>query len=299
VPENRLISAFPWYPAARIGHAGAMTVPSQDAYLDGSNGVAIGLRTGNLATLAVFTGVLALVAGPGWAQSGTAANAPTTRDAGALSHDCTEVTVDYTDDANLTREERIARMDRAFQRSLSRFEECQSERAGTGGGSGDGTGDGGASGSAGSGSAGAESDGSETSTAASDISGPDAPVNAPSSSGASTAASDVTGDEPAVTASTQPGTPNGTTPNPDSKWTRPDDPESTEAPEGSPASDAPVREAARTAGSGKVPEDIPPADNDSALEAQIRQAAIEETDPELKKRLWDEYRRYKGLPVAK
>ena len=59
----------------------------------------------------------------------------------------------------------------------------------------------------------------------------------------------------------------------------------------------PERTAARTQENGKLPEDIPPADNDSALEAQIRKAAIEETDPELKKRLWDEYRRYKGLPV--
>lgn len=48
---------------------------------------------------------------------------------------------------------------------------------------------------------------------------------------------------------------------------------------------------------GKLPEDIPPADNDSVLEAQIRQAAINETDPKVKKRLWNEYRRYKNLPI--
>ncbi|MEH6403643.1 MAG: hypothetical protein V7750_09755 [Sneathiella sp.] len=47
---------------------------------------------------------------------------------------------------------------------------------------------------------------------------------------------------------------------------------------------------------GKLPEDIPAADNDSVLEAQIRQAAINETDPKKKERLWDEYRKYKGLP---
>ena len=47
---------------------------------------------------------------------------------------------------------------------------------------------------------------------------------------------------------------------------------------------------------GKLPEDIPSADNDSVLEAQIRQAAIDEPDPELKKKLWNEYRRYRGLP---
>jgi hypothetical protein len=286
-----------------------MAVPSRREHLDGSNGVAIGPETANLMKLATL-GVAALLigqtgglnAGPAWAQS---ASAPANRDAGTLSHDCTEVTVDYSDEPGLTREERIARMDRAFQRSLSRFEECQSERAGTGAGTGGGTGggEGGASGSgsAGSGaseSAGSESDGAETSTAASDIFGPDAPVEAPPQEGPSKAASDVTGDEPAVTASTTPGTTRPSV-NPDAKWTRPDDLESDTTQEESPATDEPVREAARTQGGGKVPEDIPPADNDSALEAQIRQAAIEETDPELKKRLWDEYRRYKGLPVAK
>tara|TARA_B110000914_G_scaffold215570_1_gene219604 strand:- start:126 stop:731 length:606 start_codon:yes stop_codon:yes gene_type:complete len=46
---------------------------------------------------------------------------------------------------------------------------------------------------------------------------------------------------------------------------------------------------------GKVPDDIPSADNDSALAAQIRRAAENETDPNKKKLLWDEYRKYKGL----
>jgi hypothetical protein len=50
---------------------------------------------------------------------------------------------------------------------------------------------------------------------------------------------------------------------------------------------------------GKLPEDIPASDNDSILEAQIRQAAVDEKDPELKKKLWNEYRKYKGLPQVK
>ncbi|MEP4886223.1 MAG: hypothetical protein ABJ215_07600, partial [Alphaproteobacteria bacterium] len=132
--------------------------------------------------LTAFAGLVALLAAPAWAQSGTPTNGPSngqgTRDAGTLSHDCTEVTVDYADEPGLTREERIARMDRAFQRSLARFEECQSQRAGTGGGGG--AGGASANGSTGSGAAGSESDGSEMSTAASDISGPDAQEAAPS-----------------------------------------------------------------------------------------------------------------------
>lgn len=46
---------------------------------------------------------------------------------------------------------------------------------------------------------------------------------------------------------------------------------------------------------GKLPDDIPSADNDSALAAQIRRAAENETDPNKRKLLWDEYRKYKGL----
>ena len=46
----------------------------------------------------------------------------------------------------------------------------------------------------------------------------------------------------------------------------------------------------------KTPDDIPDADNDSVFEAQIRAAAMAETDPDTKKNLWNEYRRYKGLP---
>tara|TARA_X000000950_G_scaffold187137_1_gene226432 strand:+ start:75 stop:986 length:912 start_codon:yes stop_codon:yes gene_type:complete len=47
---------------------------------------------------------------------------------------------------------------------------------------------------------------------------------------------------------------------------------------------------------GIIPEDIPQDDNDSVLEEQIKLAAMNEKDPEKKKRLWNEYRKYKGLP---
>ena len=239
-----------------------------------------------------IAGLLALLAAPAFAQT-NADRSAASRDAGTLSHDCTDVSVDYTDEPGLTREERIARMDRAFQRSLSRFEECQTDRAANASGGGMS----GAETAGGEGAGGAESDGTETSTAARDISGPDAPETAPSQAGQSTAAGDMSGDEPTVTAATQPAT--GEEP------TREDIPGEAAVPvkardgdvsDDTPG-DAPERTAARTQENGKLPEDIPPADNDSALEVQIRKAAIEETDPELKKRLWDEYRRYKGLPV--
>lgn len=54
-----------------------------------------------------------------------------------------------------------------------------------------------------------------------------------------------------------------------------------------------------SASNGKVPEDIPFADNDSVLEAQIRKAAMNETDADTREKLWNEYRKYKGLPRTK
>jgi hypothetical protein len=48
---------------------------------------------------------------------------------------------------------------------------------------------------------------------------------------------------------------------------------------------------------GRVPEDIPAAENDDVLAAQIRIAAEAETDPETRKKLWNEYRKYKGMNI--
>jgi len=52
-------------------------------------------------------------------------------------------------------------------------------------------------------------------------------------------------------------------------------------------------------GNGKLPEDISSVDNDSILEKQIRAAAMTEKDPAIKTKLWNEYRKYKGLPLVK
>ena len=56
---------------------------------------------------------------------------------------------------------------------------------------------------------------------------------------------------------------------------------------------------AQVSDNGKMPEDIPPAENDSILEAQIRQAAINEKNADIRKKLWNEYRKYKGLPQVR
>jgi hypothetical protein len=48
---------------------------------------------------------------------------------------------------------------------------------------------------------------------------------------------------------------------------------------------------------GAKPKDIPDAANDDAIASQIRLAAEIEKDPVKKEKLWNEYRKYKGLPA--
>lgn len=45
---------------------------------------------------------------------------------------------------------------------------------------------------------------------------------------------------------------------------------------------------------GGIPDDIPDGGDDDVIARQIREAAEKETDSELRKKLWQEYRRYKG-----
>ncbi len=175
--------------------------------------------------------------------------------------DCTDVKVDYADDPSLTLDEKLALMDRALLESLSKYDACQIAR-GKGGAEGDGSGESGDANATGS-------------VAASDMSGTETPTQQASTSGSSSDAN--------KTPSPPPVTDNGVWSNPDAP---PEDPKADGA-------DKPSQQAYKN---GKIPEDIPPADNDSVLERQIRQAAINETDPVLRAKLWNEYRKYKGLP---
>ncbi len=51
--------------------------------------------------------------------------------------------------------------------------------------------------------------------------------------------------------------------------------------------------AAQQTVAGGQPADIPDGDDDDVVARQLRKAAEQETDPELKKKLWEEYRKYK------
>jgi hypothetical protein len=48
-----------------------------------------------------------------------------------------------------------------------------------------------------------------------------------------------------------------------------------------------------TASKETIPEDIPDGSDDDVVARQIREAAMAETDPELREKLWEEYRKYK------
>lgn len=188
----------------------------------------------------------------------------------------------------LTRTEKIELMDKALDDSLARFEECQtaidaaeSSADGSAGGS---SADGSAAGSSADGSASGSSAGSNA-AGTSDQAGAgeadalmggelmdDELMDADEAGAGEHAAVDSVGARGI-------------------RGTGPAEPE-----QGAEDTDAAAATTATT-GSGKPPEDIPDVDNDDAIARQIRLAAMAETDPVLKARLWNEYRRYKGLPT--
>lgn len=163
-------------------------------------------------------------------------------------NDCKSNAVNFMDDPNLTREEKIAKMDEALAASLDRYDACQTIDKQSASSSGGGGSAGGSAGAAASQTA-SDMQGTEPDTVAQPV---------PSGSTAPTQSANLPGDDAG-----------------DPKPGRP-----------------PLK-------NGKLPEDIPAADNDSVLEAQIREAALNEPDPEVQKKLWNEYRKYKGLPPVK
>ncbi len=177
--------------------------------------------------------------------------------------DCSRVEIEYGEDGKvLTAAEKTARMDKAFYESLARFERCQTSLSGGGSGAGGASGNAGEGGSSG-------SIGNNGSSADSADSADSSVQSVPSSSVSGTEPdSDKKDGAARETALQSPQT--GTEPQPQAM-----------------------------PGGGKLPEDIPPADNDSVLEAQIRAAAEAEQDPEKREKLWNEYRRYKNLPARK
>lgn len=284
----------------------------------------------------LFVGVPVALTSPVWAQS--ASDTGSVR-ATSASSECGRSAIEYADEEGLSLEEKIQRMDRALTRSLNRYDECQEPEddklepepedptaQGTEPESGDGAE---AENAAAESQATESAEGQSESAAPGDISGDETdptanqnpsatalPSLTPPSSGSagttggqagsaqaggiegdgegtpadagapSVAAGDIAGDEPDPEPAWQAGA--GSAQDPRQAG------QAGGAGNGTVAGTGP-----RVLNNGKLPEDIPSSDNDSVLEAQIRQAAIDESDPELKKKLWNEYRRYKGLPQIK
>ncbi len=204
-----------------------------------------------LVGVAVFVG--GLVVGSAAAQS--VASDITT------AQDCLGAYLDASDDASLTREERIAKLDKVLLESLNNSDLCQSVGSASADGVAGGV-SGGVAGGAGDGAAGGSA-GAVESLPAGDIQGADSTAESRDSTA---------GD------STQTQT-------------------QTQTAAGKPQVGADVAGPDASAPNGKAPDDIPPAENDDIIAKQFRQAAVEETDPEAQAKLWNEYRRYKGLPV--
>ncbi|PCI45392.1 MAG: hypothetical protein COB49_10075 [Alphaproteobacteria bacterium] len=173
--------------------------------------------------------------------------------------DCSDTSIDIEQSGKpLTKEERIALMERAFFSSLNKFDRCQTSMA-----------NGGASAAA----SNAGHDG---------VDGLRGEMNSTESTGGnSVASSDISGSDKA----------SSITETRDNNLYPPEKSEATQATaEG-------AQEKQGSLENGTIPEDIPSGQNDSILEAQIRAAAEAEQDPAKKARLWNEYRRYKGLKI--
>ncbi|HEY5646696.1 MAG TPA: hypothetical protein VIS76_12175 [Pseudomonadales bacterium] len=65
-------------------------------------------------------------------------------------------------------------------------------------------------------------------------------------------------------------------------------------PTGLPSRSVPQRTPPTPGAAGSVPQDIPDARDDDIIARQLREAAMNEPDPDLREKLWEEYRRYKG-----
>ena len=167
---------------------------------------------------------------------------------------CSEVKIEYTDDEELTKAEKISLMDRELLRSLSKFDNCTESQL--------------------------DSNNSANNSSSGGFGN--------NTDGGSVASSDMSGTEKQTTdalSSIEEGEIRNTV-----------------------SSSPMIKEkkgrnrlqlnTTQSLDNGKIPEDLINADNDSVLQAQIRQAAVSEKDPKVRARLWNEYRKYKGKPTV-
>ena len=202
-----------------------------------------------------------------YAQSGTLST-----QSGA-AHDCGEASIDFESDDSLTKEEITAKMDEALFESLSKYDACQDETQSS---ESNNTASSDSNSSSGGGA------GAQSSAASSDMSGTEESQS--SQAGGAGSVASAQGAEAA-----------------DQGLNEGAESEETGSTGGSLAGvdgNGAGGNGTKVLENGKLPDDIPPAENDSVLEAQIRRAAEAEQDPVVRKRLWNEYRKYKGIPTV-
>lgn len=208
--------------------------------------------------------------------------------------DCTDIRIDYIDDPNLTREERLILMDKALIEAINKFEHCQQQRAMEAAADSSNSENTGSGKNAGSSVQGTEGDGNIEQETAGETGDAGAAISGGMKSAAS---SSMTGTEPdpsetdtpvVATEDSQAGETVGTQKTTGS--------ESQGSEVGAKSKGGVKTDFGVAAKNRQTPDDIPDAKNDDALAAQIRYAAENEKDPEKRKQLWNEYRKYKGLP---
>ena len=233
-------------------------------------------------------------------QFGTAASATTEL---SKMRDCTEIELEAVIDQDASREDNLARLSQQFFQSVNTIDHCNRESES----------DAPAASSPDSDSASSQDAASDTASDAASESGGADGENA-SSPEADSPQGGATASQAITSSSAQPDTPSGTATasgslvgtNFEQDLTESAAPTASDMAGTTPqptAVDTGISGAQNDAAAqdlrltnGKTPDDIPDADNDSVFEAQIRAAAMAETDPDTKKNLWNEYRRYKGLP---
>ena len=185
--------------------------------------------------------------------------------------DCSDITIELDSDTTDINE-KLQEMDDAFYDSLSQFEHCSESSSSSSSSSGDGGGSAGGGGGSSANSASSSSGGGD---------GNGSQMQGSSESSASSPSKGISGTEKASESNQSA---SGNQESAEESGTQTDS-----------LTSGNVEKNDKFSDNGKLPEDIPPADNDSVVEAQLRQAAIAEKDPQKKKKLWNEYRRYKGL----
>ena len=206
--------------------------------------------------------------------------------------DCTDIRIDYIDDPNLTRDERLILMDKALTEALNRFEHCQQQKA-MGGAADSGSRES-AVNHAGSGVQGTKGAANMAQGSSGETGGEAAALSGGMESAASMSMS---GSEPAPFETVSPEAAEQDSQTRGSAGTQKATGGKIQGSEAEAKSKGGIKTNSSGAmKNGKIPEDIPDAKNDDALAAQIRYAAENEKDPEKRKQLWNEYRKYKGLP---